>query len=80
MASIVDERGLDACLARLEAARTWSPRVVSRLEAMVREGDDALLFRINPFTLARERDIDPSEAELRGRLSFEKVDAASPLA
>lgn len=62
MAGMVDARVLDERLARLEAARAWSPRVVSRLEALVRDGDDAALFRINPFTLARERDIEPNEA------------------
>lgn len=62
MASIVDERALDAGLAGLEAARAWSPRVISRLEALLREGDDAALFRLNPFTLARQRDLDPTEA------------------
>ena len=50
MAKLVDERTLDERLARLEAARPWSPRVVSRLEALIRSGDDAALFRVNPFT------------------------------
>lgn len=62
MASIVDERALDERLAGLEAARSWSPRVVSRLEALIREGEDAALFRVNPFTLASQRDLDPDEA------------------
>jgi class 3 adenylate cyclase len=62
MATVVDERALDERLARLEAARSWSPRVVSRLEALLREGDDAALFRVNPFTLAKQRDLDPGEA------------------
>ena len=38
MATVVDERALDERLARLEAARPWSPRVVSRLEALIRDG------------------------------------------
>ncbi len=62
MATIVDEHALDERLARLEAARPWSPRVVSRLEALIREGDDAALFRVNPFALAGQRDLDPGEA------------------
>jgi class 3 adenylate cyclase len=62
VATVVDERALDERLARLETARAWSPRVVSRLEALIREGDDAALFRVNPFTLAKQRDLDPSEA------------------
>ena len=62
MATAVDERALDERLARLETARSWGPRVVSRLEALLREGDDAALFRVNPFTLAKQRDLDPGEA------------------
>src|SRR4051794_41829225 len=62
MAAMVDEKALDERLAGLEAARAWSPRVVSRLEALLREGEDAALFRVNPFALAAERDLDPDEA------------------
>jgi class 3 adenylate cyclase len=62
MARLVDERALDERLARLEAARSWSPRIVSRLEALIRTDDDAAVFRVNPFTFARERDLDADEA------------------
>lgn len=62
MATVVDERALDERLARLEAARSWSPRAVSRLEALIREDDDAALFRVNPFALAGQRGLDPEEA------------------
>jgi class 3 adenylate cyclase len=62
MATLVDERMLDERLARLEAARPWSPRVVSRLEALIRTDDDAALFRVNPFTFASQWDLDESEA------------------
>ena len=62
MATVIDERALDERLARLEAARPWSPRVVSRLESLIRDGDDAALFRVNPFTFAAERGLDPPEA------------------
>ena len=62
MATLVDERTLDERLARLEAARPWSPRVVSRLEALIRADDDAALFRINPFTFASERGLGEDEA------------------
>jgi len=62
MATLVDERTLDERLARLEAARSWSPRVVSRLEALIWTDDDAALFRVNPFTFASERGLDEGEA------------------
>ena len=61
MATLVDERMLDERLARLEAARPWSPRIVSRLEALIRADDDAALFRVNPFTFASERGLDAGE-------------------
>jgi class 3 adenylate cyclase len=62
MATLVDERMLDEGLARLEAARSWSPRVVSRLEALIRADDDAALFRVNPFMFASQRGLDEGEA------------------
>ena len=62
MATLVDERLLDERLARLEAARPWSPRSVSRLEALIRADDDAALFRVNPFTFASQRGLDEGEA------------------
>jgi class 3 adenylate cyclase len=62
MAILVEERALDERLARLEAARPWSPRVVSRLEALIRTADDDALFRVNPFTFASRWDLDESEA------------------
>src|ERR671929_171211 len=61
VAMVVDERALDERLARLEAARSWSPRTVSRLEALIRTGDDADLFRVNPFTFATQRGLDAGE-------------------
>jgi class 3 adenylate cyclase len=62
MAIRVDEQALDERLARLEAARPWRPRVVSRLEALIRTVDDDALFRVNPFTFASQWDLDESEA------------------
>ena len=62
MAVVLDERALDERLARLEAARSWSPRLVSRLESLLRDPDDAAVFRVNPFTFARQRELDPAES------------------
>lgn len=58
----VDEAVLDERLARLEAARPWSPRVVSRLEALIRAEDDADLFRVNPLLFAGQRGLAEDEA------------------
>jgi class 3 adenylate cyclase len=62
MAAAVDERMLDQRLARLEAARPWSPRVVSRLEALIRSDDDGALFRVNPLAFAGQWGLGESEA------------------
>ncbi len=58
----VNEALLDERLALLEKARAWSARLVSKLESHVRGAPDEALFRINPFTFARER--NTSEAEV----------------
>lgn len=61
MTAIVNERLLDEGLAKLETARSWSPRLVSKLENHIRSADDEALFRINPLTLARERNLQEDE-------------------
>jgi class 3 adenylate cyclase len=61
MGAMIDEAALDERLAVLEAARAWSPRTISRLETLVRTGDDLAVFRVNPVKFAAERGL--SEAE-----------------
>ncbi len=53
----INEKLLDERLAALESAKTWSPRVVSKLESHIRSADDAGLFRINPMTFSAEKGI-----------------------
>ena len=55
MTTIVKEELLDDRLAKLETARSWSPRLVSKLESHIRSADDEALLRINPFAFAREQ-------------------------
>jgi class 3 adenylate cyclase len=62
MTSSVNESLLDERLARLERAKVWSPRVISKLEAHIRTGGDDDLFRINPLRFGTERNIAESEA------------------
>jgi class 3 adenylate cyclase len=62
MAGIRDERDFDERLGQLEKARSWSPRVVSKLENLLRGDDEDALFRINPLTFAKERNIAEPEA------------------
>ena len=61
MTAIVREDLLDDRLAKLETVRAWSPRLLSRLETHIRSADDDALFRINPFTFARERSLREDE-------------------
>lgn len=61
MSAIVNEDLLDERLAKLETARSWSPRLVSKLESYIRSADDEALFRVNPITLARERNLPEDE-------------------
>jgi hypothetical protein len=61
MVAVVSEQLLDERLAKLEQARSWSPRLVSKLESHIRAAEDEGLFRINPFTLAREKNVPLNE-------------------
>ncbi len=61
-AAKLDNEVLEDRLAALEAARSWSPRVVSKLETLLRTGDDLDVFRINPFRFAAANGIDEDEA------------------
>jgi len=58
----LNESLLDDKLAELEKVRTWSPRVVSKLESFLRVDDEWALFRANPFTFAAERGVAEDEA------------------
>ena len=59
---MIDEKKLEERLVPLEAAKSWSPRVVSRLEMLLRSGTDEALYRINPIQFATEKSIAEAEA------------------
>jgi len=59
---MIDEKKLEERLVVLEAAKSWSPRVVSRLETLLRSGTDEALYRINPVQFAAEKSIAEAEA------------------
>jgi class 3 adenylate cyclase len=61
MGAELNEKALDQGLAALETARTWSPRVISKLESHLRSAEDKPLFRINPFAFAAEKNIPEAE-------------------
>jgi class 3 adenylate cyclase len=58
---MIDEKKLEERLVALEAAKSWSPRVVSRLETLLRSGTDEALYRINPIQFATEKSIAEAE-------------------
>ena len=58
---MIDEKKLEERLIALEAAKSWSPRVVSRLEMLLRSGTDEALYRINPVQFATEKSIAEAE-------------------
>jgi class 3 adenylate cyclase len=62
MSGKIDERVLDERLGALEGARSWSPRVMSKLENHIRTPDDVQLFRTNPVRFAAEKHIAEAEA------------------
>lgn len=57
----INRQLLDARLTELEAARQWTPGVISQLRAMIETADDYDLFRINPFLFAKEKSLDENE-------------------
>lgn len=62
METEINEALLEERLAALEAAQAWSPRVVSKLEMLIRTADDYSLFRINPLRYGGDQGVDESEA------------------
>lgn len=58
----INETVLEDKLTQLEQVHNWSPRVISRLENMIRTADDYDLFRINPIQYAADKRMDEQEA------------------
>ena len=58
----IQERLLENKMTEIEQARSWSPRVISKFETLIRSGDDLSLYRINPLAFARDRAIAESES------------------
>jgi class 3 adenylate cyclase len=59
---MLNEQLLEERLAALEAAKSWSPRVVSRLETLLRAGVDEAVFRVNPIAFGADKGIAEAEA------------------
>lgn len=58
----IQERLLESKMTEIEQARSWSPRVISKFETLIRSGDDSSLYRINPLAFARDRAIAEPES------------------
>ena len=74
----LDETVLDEKLAELEAVQTWSPRLIARLEALLRGDDERKLVHLNPLAFAKEQRLNEAEvidlflhAAKRGLLELE---------
>lgn len=57
----IDEKLLEERLTALESARSWSPRLVSRLESHIRSASDTELLRINPMKFAADKSLKEEE-------------------
>lgn len=58
----LNEALLEDRLAALEAAQAWTPRVVSKLEVLIRTAEDEGLFRINPLRYGDDQGVDEGES------------------
>ena len=58
----IQERLLESKMTEIEQARSWSPRVISKFETLIRSADDQSLYRINPLAFARDRAIAELES------------------
>jgi class 3 adenylate cyclase len=53
---------LDSKMTEIERARSWSPRVISKFETLIRDGEDFALYRVNPLAFGRDRGIAEAES------------------
>ena len=58
----INDDFLEETLAQVERVRTWSPRVISKLENSIRTAEDEDLFRLNPLQWASQKNVDEYEA------------------
>src|SRR4029453_15858770 len=60
--TLVENGLLERKMTEIEQARSWSPRVISKFETLIRSADDLSLCRVNPLAFARARAIAETEA------------------
>ncbi len=62
MAARIKEKVFGERLRALSEVRKWTPKLLEKLEAHVRESDDFELFRINPLRFATDRGLVENES------------------
>ena len=62
MAARIKEKVLAEKMDSVRKAKNISPKVLEKLEALIRQGDDFELFRINPMRFAADRGVVEHEA------------------
>jgi class 3 adenylate cyclase len=58
----IDEGLLESKMTEIEQARSWSPRVISKFETLIRSGDEVSVHRANPLAFARDRGVAEPES------------------
>ena len=58
----IDEGLLERKMTEIERARSWSPRVISKFETLIRSGDEVSVHRANPLAFARDRGVAEAES------------------
>ena len=58
----IDERLLENKMTEIEQGRSWSPRVISKFETLIRSGDEVSVYRANPLAFARDRGVAEPES------------------
>ncbi|MCG3183293.1 MAG: hypothetical protein ICCCNLDF_01388 [Planctomycetes bacterium] len=62
MSTAADVAFVDSALAQLEGVRRWTPRTISKLEALINSDDPWALYRVDPLRFAAERGVAENEA------------------
>jgi class 3 adenylate cyclase len=60
--TFIDEPLLENKMTQIEQAGSWSPRVISKFETLIRGGDEVSVYRANPLTFARDRGVAEQES------------------
>lgn len=62
MPTATDTAFVDKALSELESVRRWSPRTISKLEALINNPDPWAVYRVDPLRFAAERGLSEQES------------------